>query len=201
MNLPLNELATFLYLGLVVLLPIVPAWVLFRTLRSSAIVKGPLKGLNLNLGGAFAGYFALLITILSTHNLWNPSLEWQVWEVSGTITDENGRVIEPLDVNDVIVKPSSFDTSIGGRFTLIISTTPTQGGGVAFPALEVSYPNYQAKRIPLDPSDSLSNDIKMVRDENARRITLPPISLKKLPEYSDANTSSEKMSAMKEERP
>lgn len=201
MNLPQNELATLLHLGLVVLLPIVPAYVLFKTLRSSAIVKGPFKGLNLNLGGAFAAYFALLITVLSTHNLWNPSPAWQLWEISGTITDENGKVIEPLDAKDVRVAPPSFTAFSEGRFPLTVATTPTQGGGVAFPTLMVGYPNYQTRAIPLDPFEGLPSDVQLVKDEEAHRIRLSHISLKKLPEYSDATGSSERTIAMKEGRP
>src|SRR5262249_31672543 len=152
------------------------------------------KGLNLNLGGAFAGYFALLMTVLSTHSLWNPSPEWQLWEVSGTVTDENGKKIEPLDAKDVRVAPPSFTAFAEGKFTLTVATTPMPGGGMAFPTLMVSYPNYQTRAIPLDPFEGLPSDVQLVRDEGARRIRLSHISLKKLPEYSDANGSTEKRS-------
>lgn len=47
-----------------VLLPIVPAYLLFKLLPSNAVVAGPLKGLTVNLGGAFGGYFAILLLLL-----------------------------------------------------------------------------------------------------------------------------------------
>ena len=37
--------------------PIVPAYLLFKALPSTAIVTGLLHGFKIDLGGAFAGYF------------------------------------------------------------------------------------------------------------------------------------------------
>jgi hypothetical protein len=54
------------YMLLILLLPLLPAFVLFRFLPSSSDVQGPFKGLTVQIGGAFAGYF---LTVL---------LSWQV---------------------------------------------------------------------------------------------------------------------------
>jgi len=75
MNLPQDELRALLNLGLVILLPMVPAFVLFKALPGTAVVSGPLQGLNIKLGGAFAGYFALLILVFSTHKSGTPPQE------------------------------------------------------------------------------------------------------------------------------
>ena len=48
-------------LAAVLLLPLVPAYVLYRTLPSDTKVFGPFKGLNIQLSGAFAGYFLLVL--------------------------------------------------------------------------------------------------------------------------------------------
>lgn len=53
------------YLALVILLPLIPAYLLYRTMPSGAWAKGPFKGLKIHLTGAFAGYFILLVTIVS----------------------------------------------------------------------------------------------------------------------------------------
>lgn len=51
----------FEYMLLVLLLPLIPAFVLFRFLPSAANVEGPFKGLTIKLGGAFAGYFVTVL--------------------------------------------------------------------------------------------------------------------------------------------
>src|SRR5450432_330204 len=54
---------TFLYvLAAVLLLPLIPAFLLYKFLPSRTNVSGPFKGLNLKLTGAFGGYFLLVLT-------------------------------------------------------------------------------------------------------------------------------------------
>ena len=54
---------TFLYvLAAVMLLPLIPAFLLYKFLPSRTSVSGPFKGLNVKLTGAFGGYFLLVLT-------------------------------------------------------------------------------------------------------------------------------------------
>ena len=46
---------------LFIIIPVIPAFYLFKLLPSTGSVSGLLKGLQIKLGGAFAGYFALLL--------------------------------------------------------------------------------------------------------------------------------------------
>src|SRR6476619_1680989 len=56
---------TFIYvLAAVLLLPLVPAFLLYKFLPSRTTVSGPFKGLNLTLTGAFGGYFILVLTAI-----------------------------------------------------------------------------------------------------------------------------------------
>ena len=59
-----------------------------------------------------------------------------------------------------------------------------QGGGIAFPQVTVGYENFQTMTIPLDPSDMGAAHTGMVWDQTTHRIRIPPIHLKRLPEYS-----------------
>ncbi len=55
----------FLYvLAAVMLLPLIPAFLLYKFLPSKTSVSGPFKGLNLKLTGAFGGYFLLVLTAI-----------------------------------------------------------------------------------------------------------------------------------------
>lgn len=55
----------FLILAAILLLPIIPAFIIYKFLPvgkpSDTDVSGPIKGLNLKLKGAFAGYFLLVL--------------------------------------------------------------------------------------------------------------------------------------------
>jgi len=56
---------TFIYvLAAVLLLPLIPAFLLYKFLPSKTSVSGPFKGLNLKLTGAFGGYFLLVLTAI-----------------------------------------------------------------------------------------------------------------------------------------
>jgi hypothetical protein len=186
MNLQSDEFRAFLNLALVILLPMVPAYVLFKALPGTAVVSGPLQGLNIKLGGAFAGYFALLLLVFSTHSIWNPAPAAQVWEVSGSLVAEDGTAIQQPDPKDIGVIPNSFNGYADGTFTLTVSTIPTLGGGITLPRVMVGYPNFQTTTIPLDPSDANAAHLGLVRDETKHQIRIPPIRLKPLPEYSAA---------------
>ena len=75
------------YMIVLVLLPIIPAYVLYRTLPSRAIVKGPFKGLNIQLSGAFAGYFIVLLVVFSFfHTRPKPlTTQYEIWTITGNI--------------------------------------------------------------------------------------------------------------------
>jgi len=52
---------TFLFLlAALLLVPLVPAYILYKNLPSKTSVKGPFRGLNIQLTGSFGGYFLLV---------------------------------------------------------------------------------------------------------------------------------------------
>ncbi len=48
----------------IVLCPLLPAFILFKFLPTEAKVEGPWQGLKIKLGGAFGGYFLLVLLVL-----------------------------------------------------------------------------------------------------------------------------------------
>jgi hypothetical protein len=81
-----NNILNFIYLAIIVLLPIIPAFILFKYLPSTGNVEGPLKGLTIKFAGSFAGYFAVFILLyLKIPLLPSPREEYTVWTVNGKI--------------------------------------------------------------------------------------------------------------------
>jgi hypothetical protein len=89
-------------LSTVLLIPLLPAFILYRFLPSKTAVKGPFKGLTINLTGAFGGYFLLvLIAIGLTRAVFNNDLTDQLRTAENKINSLNDKI---GDLNSVIVK-------------------------------------------------------------------------------------------------
>src|SRR5271168_3825451 len=72
----------WIYIAIELLVPIVPAFLFNWLLPGSTIVSGPLKGLKINLTGAFAGYFLLFFLIYLAPR----PKGGEVWTVIGKIS-------------------------------------------------------------------------------------------------------------------
>jgi|GEM_PF-3502066 hypothetical protein len=77
---------------LITLLPLIPAYILFKFLPSESFVSGPFKGLQVNFSGATAIYFIIFLTILTTSQLWKLEAQnkldlknYEVWKVEGKL--------------------------------------------------------------------------------------------------------------------
>src|SRR6266446_846087 len=78
-------------ISVLVLLPMIPAFVLFKLLRSKGNVSGPLGSFKIALGGAFGGYFALTVfitTVAVKADVIKPAAP--VWHVRGTLQFDDG---------------------------------------------------------------------------------------------------------------
>ena len=58
-----DQLYYLVAMGAAILLPFIPAFILFKELPSDASVSGLFQGLKLKLGGAFAGFFAIFVAL------------------------------------------------------------------------------------------------------------------------------------------
>lgn len=113
------------------LLPLIPAFVLYRTLPSKATVKGPFKGLTINLSGAFAGYF-LLVGMSATmiyQSSKAPPQVFEVWRVVGSVgyaptTPQFGNLRRATDGIDVSILPPAFRVGTDGSFSLDVVVRP-----------------------------------------------------------------------------
>jgi len=92
-----------------VLVPVIPAFLLFKFIRSTARVSGPLHGLKSQLGGAFAGYFLLVVTLLLfvRSELHRPAIEEAValWTIEGRLQLEGGGVSQDVRTVELLFQP------------------------------------------------------------------------------------------------
>jgi len=132
-----------------ILLPITPAYILYKALPARASVRGPFKGLNIQLSGAFAGYFLLVLLIFGFHYS-KPKSTYEVWEVRGQLKPTDGGSIKEGAVLSLI--PSPNNVRADGHFTVTIATMPGLDGGVRFPQLHIEHPLYE--QIDIDLNDA-----------------------------------------------
>ena len=141
------------YMLLILLVPLLPAFLLFKFLPSSSSdVSGPFKGLNIKLGGAFAGYF---ITVV---------LAWQVfayivkptmsdnWNVVAHIAFDGSQPAHPDAAQAVVlVKPPTADIDSTGFFQMMVPIPRVHTGAVDIQRLVIAMEGYQTVNVPLDP--------------------------------------------------
>ena len=89
----------------VLLIPLIPAMLLYKFLPSKTAVDGPFKGLNIKLSGAFSGYFLLVLLAISISVMVSRSentklheqldqlkalnANYQDWEITGKVDVDN----------------------------------------------------------------------------------------------------------------
>lgn len=179
-------------LTVMILLPIIPALVLFKALPSTANMEGPLGSQKVKFGGAFAGYFGVLLAIFMFRNDWAPAppqSAYQVWQVSGAIVDGNGAPLEALQQGQFQVAPAVFVNRGAGRFEVTVVTTPGPTGNARFPSLSIAYPPYAEMPVDLESDAVGQGGVRVTRDAANHLIRIvDPIRLKKLDQYVGSGT-------------
>jgi hypothetical protein len=173
-----------IFLALVVILPLIPAYILFKFLPSTGKVSGPLQGLNIKFGGAFGAYLIIFLALLAVRP--TDFNHYHTWRVFGRIELVQGRDEPPPNIHDVVVRvvPPHLDVMNGGKFSFDIPVLEDAHGNPDFPDLQLDLRAYQGITVPLNqrtdqPYGSL--DIKKGYDEKARTISIDvPITLQSL---------------------
>jgi hypothetical protein len=121
------------YLFIALLLPIVPAFVMFKFLpKSSADASGPFSGLKIKLTGAFAGYFILAIFVALLPRPKND----EVWTVKGMIKSDSAGPILKSDELVINIEPPFVAVQADETFETKIPVS-WKGGRRVFPALVI----------------------------------------------------------------
>ncbi|MCH8032849.1 MAG: hypothetical protein IH950_03690 [Bacteroidetes bacterium] len=171
-----------LYLAAIFLLPVIPAYVLYKTFPSNTIVKGPFKGLDINLSGAFAGYF-LLVLIAVGMVIQAPSEEpdhYEIWKINGNVGSRSVRIspftgdttikIDASGINlEIRPAPSEFKIDSDGGFEVNVLVKPGHVEGIRdFPTLIFKRSGYKSIIKNL-------NNIKKITNEDGKVLILTEV--------------------------
>jgi hypothetical protein len=174
------NLVKLIWIFTAILLPIIPAILLFKFLPSTGSVSGPFHGLEIKLGGAFGGYFLLVLVIYFGPR---PTPPYEVWTLKGYIQDEDGTYLPPDKIN-MNIQPRSVDYLNDGSFEMDILVKRGQSGQVKFPTFMVDWQPAQLfgnATVHLDSASQLfGKKYNLTVSQGSREITITePIKLQK----------------------
>lgn len=179
------------YIAAAVLLPLIPAYVLYRSLPLGSSIGGPLGGLKLKLSGAFAGYFALVVIVLAflySRPASCPQVApcpeckrepYTVYTVRG--------VLKPIPDEDLTTNTSltlypRVEILNNGYFQFEV---PVEKDRASIRSLEISHQGFKPETIPLVENPPFPPSYSVKYDENTRTIQIQEeILLKKIAPYS-----------------
>ncbi len=134
---------------LIVVVPTIPAYILYKTLPSRAEVKGPFKGLNIKLEGAFAGYFAVLLFLGGFFLTYSTQkTKYELWTVEGDIQLEQGGFDN--ENTTISIKPPEQHLYKTGKFVIEQVPLPKKLG-TKKPSLLILKEGYETREVYLDP--------------------------------------------------
>ena len=185
----------YFLLPMLVLLPVFPAYILFKLLQATGQLEGTVLGVKLQLGGAFAGYFAVLLVLLNAFKAYivpppPPPIENVMWMVKGQVVDENQKPIDATSDNFTLTPASAPPISAdkGGQFSINFVPTLPNSTAAGFPTITISYDDYTPLGINLDGTPG-PNQPSLTRDDVNHIIRIStPIPLSKAA-GSDLHTS------------
>lgn len=133
---------------LTVLLPIIPAYILYKFLPSKATVKGPFKGLTIQLKGAFGAYFIVLLFLGGYFlTVSHQAQKYELWTVEGVLQLQEGG----FDNRDVImaIAPPNQHLLLNGKFVIENVPLPRELG-TNKPSLLIEKHGYDGTAVYLD---------------------------------------------------
>jgi len=181
-------LSDITYVAAVVLIPLLPAFVLYRFLPSKTTARGPFQGLDIKLSGSFAGYFLVLLMVTSfviflikrrSPETPPPRYQYEVYTVLGKVELSDESQVRP-DYSGIKLSlaPPQFLNTPDGSFSFQIPVRPDQIGQPDFPSLLVTHQDnrYETKTVPLGenfPNSLPGFSVERNKDAKTIRISTP----------------------------
>lgn len=145
----------------IVLIPMIPALILYAVLPSRATVSGPFKGLNIRLQGAFGGYFVLVLVVVGVvmeqRFSDDPWPKYETWEVVGFVKFPHDLEDENLDLLEILLVPTpggpdgKLDADHKVQFSVeipVMRTGPAPDSyEIPFNSIAFDYPNFHSSNL------------------------------------------------------
>jgi hypothetical protein len=142
----------YVYMLFVLLMPLIPAFLLFWFLPSSSEVEGPFKGLKIKLGGAFGAYIVAVV------------LSWQVavsllqptwsdnWNLIAHVNFDGSQAKHPSPSEAlVLVHPPTAVIDSSGVLQMQVTLPVVHTSASEIPSLIISHEGYEPVSVMLDP--------------------------------------------------
>jgi hypothetical protein len=143
-------------IGFTILLPLTPAYILYKALPAKTRVVGPFKGLNIQLSGAFGGYFLLVLVIigfLSTRPR-PQDPRYEVWKVTGKMKFDSSWTDAEKEKLQLSLIPGNQRIYPNGDFEMLVAPEVAEGGKLKFPKLLIRQDGFQIVTIDLDNQET-----------------------------------------------
>src|ERR1043166_5494092 len=126
-----------------ILLPLTPAYILYKALPAKTNVTGPFKGLNIQLSGAFAGYFLLVLVIMGFITTRPPDPTHELWKVTGKMNFDTAWTDTAEDKPQFSLLPDNQQIASTGDFEIQVAPEVCGDGRLKFPKLLIARKGYQ----------------------------------------------------------
>ena len=147
-------MSVLVYVLVVILVPLLPTFVLFRALPSRAALNGPFKGWKVNFGGAFAGYVFVLVFITYSFRSTIAEHPYRSWIVKGAVSFKpNDASANANDITCYIRPPQLVVDQGSNSFTFEVPVRDDDNDDPDFPRLVFQIPGYKSQTAYiLDPA-------------------------------------------------
>jgi hypothetical protein len=154
----LNFLFLLALLAVWVSMPLFPAVLIYRRFPNTPLVaSGPLAGLTINTGGAFAAYLIILLIVTPLVNTAKDLIGGSMrpyWEIRGEVSlvDETGKEIQALDQVLVGMRLQTRPDILGHDGNTLRLKIPEESEG-RLPQIVISFPeskNWGSQKLEFD---------------------------------------------------
>lgn len=152
--------------GVTTLLPLVPAYVLFKALHSKAEVGGPFKGLTVKLGGAFAAYFVVFLVLWRGLDTEIERFHYHTWTVNGSVAFPSGDVnVNKSDIT-CYMRPPDLHVQRDGSFQFELPVRENVNGTPEWPQLSMELGGYLPAIVHLyEPSQAPKYGVSVLKED------------------------------------
>jgi len=152
--------------AVVTLLPLIPAYVLFATLKSQARVSGPLSGFKVQLSGSFAAYFVVLLVLWQGLAAEIEKSHYHTWTVTVEVKFVSSG--QPPDYGQIVsyMRPPELPVQKDGTFEFQVPVRVLPNGNLEWPQLSMEVPGFEPGIIHLyEPSRKPAYGTRLLKED------------------------------------